>query len=758
MFARHPNLTAAFLLLLVAVVLFAPYLTQPTALMWPRSELGTDMLTYNWPSVYFFREALQRDGVIPLWQGTSGGGLPMIGNPAIRVFYPPQLLVSLLPVPILWGYALLNVFHFWLAGMGGFGLARSVMKADYPVALLGGLLVMLTPRLSSNVVGDVGYTHGLCWLPLALLWTRLAFDRQSWRWAIAAGLALCCIYLNNIQYILYAGWLVVLYFVYRCVGLIIDRQPRRVWLGQLGVLVVIGVACIGFSAFQSFTFASYLPYQSRQTMTLADSNYLALPPIVLFNIIFPLAQKFPEWEVYAGLLPLLLAPLAFAKATRRESLWWLVLLVFSVLFSLGTITPLYSLMFYAVPGFGFLRVPARMWYVAAIALAMLTVMAVQAVFRQGKISTRGWRWLWGGAAVILFLTVAGRFLTRRPDELDWLLGFPAAVGVVVSLIALRLWQQGRLKLSVAAAVLCGAVILDLLPVDVAFGRPRPITDFLQTPPVVQTMIEQAGNQPYRVYSLRRAITDPVAVVNHLKTADGLNSFQFADYSGFMRLASGCQLSGLAAAIPPCISNEISETAYLDARPDPTLLGLLNVRYVISPIEINESDLRLIDTESDDHLYENLRVRPRVFTVRVFEIVDDILAHLPEIDPSSVALLDSPPQNIAVSLPISDLSETTTILHESANEIQLEASMPDNGLLVLGDPWTPGWSAEVDGQAAPVLRVDGALRGVHLTSGTHRITFSFRPPAFVIGLLVTVFTVLLCAVLLVWRRNKSIERQ
>src|SRR3954469_15245013 len=114
---RHPNVSIAVFLLIVDILLFSPYLTQPDSLMWPRSGLNTDMLTYNWPAVQFFREAVRETGQLPLWQNTSAGGQPMIGNPAIRVFYPPQLVMSLLPIPILLGYALLNVFHFWLAGI-----------------------------------------------------------------------------------------------------------------------------------------------------------------------------------------------------------------------------------------------------------------------------------------------------------------------------------------------------------------------------------------------------------------------------------------------------------------------------------------------------------------------------------------------------------------------------------------------------------------------------------------------------------------
>ena len=488
-------------------------------------------------------------------------------------------------IPILWGYALLNIIHFWLASMGGYGLARSVLKVDYPAALLCALLVMLTPRLSSNIVGDVGYTYGLCWLPVCLLWTRLAFDRLSWRWAIAAGSALCCIYLTNIQFILYTGWLVGLYFAFCCVEQIIKRKSPSISLRYIGVMFVILATFAGLSAFNAFPFASYLLYQSRHAMSLADANYLALPVIGLMNAIFPIAQKFPEWEIYAGLLPLIFAPLALLYASRRELGWWLGLLIFAVLFSLGSATPLYSLMFYAVPGFSLLRVPARMWYVVPIALAMLTAIGVDGFLREKKLSARTWLWLVGSALLLSLFTIGGRFITRNGNEPDWLLGFVASLGIGLSLVGLWLWQRGRLKSSILVAIFVVTVMLDLFPLDVAFGTPRPISDFLQVSPIVQSMMRHAGENDdlYRVYTTRRAIGDAAAVANNLQTVEGLNSFQFAAYSQFVRAASGCDLKGLAAAVPPCISNEISETAWLDARPDPNLLGLLNTRYVITAL-------------------------------------------------------------------------------------------------------------------------------------------------------------------------------
>jgi hypothetical protein len=308
-------------------------------------------------------------------------------------------------------------------------------------------------------------------------------------------------------------------------------------------------------------------------------------------------------------------------------------------------------------------------------------------------------------------------------------------------------------------IFLGAVIVDLFPVDMAFGTSRPINDFLQVPPIVQSMMQHAGDEPdlYRVYSTRREISDAVAVANDLQTVDGLNSFQFASYAQFVRVASGCDLKGIAAATPPCIANEISQTAWLDARPDASLLGLLNTRYVITSLDLSSvSSLKQIDAVGDSRLYENSAAQPRAFTVGQAEVVTGSMStYLPELSSRSVALLDSG-QPINFELPTNGFRGSAQIVRYTPNEIQIQTEMPASGVLVLDDTWIPGWMAYVDGQAAANLRVNGTLRGVYLTAGMHEVKFEFRPPAFVVGLVVTIATIVIVSgfVLFYGRRESS----
>lgn len=722
-----------------------PYLVQPNAVLWPRSGLGTDLLTHRWPAIFHLRETLLLTGEIPLWQGNMMGGLPLVGNPAVVMYYPPQFLLALVPIPILTTFALLNMLHLWIAGAGTYALGRTALQVNRPSAFIGGLTLMLTARIFSNMGGDFAQTNGLCLVPLCFLTFTLMLRRSSWRWAITTGFLLWFIYLLNFQFIVYSGWFIFLYFAYSSV-LEFRRQGQaflRSFLRRTALLLLTFIICVGLAAFLLLPLITYLPYQIRGSLSLADASRFALPAPFLVHTLVPIAYKFPEWELYAGLLPLVLAPIAFLHSQRQEAYFWLGTLLFTVIFSLGDATPLYGLMF-RLPGFSFLRVPPRMWFFVALALALLTAIAVDYLIERGaghRLPPRWQRWLMMSSGLLVLVTIVGRYFTRRPEEADWLLGFLAGGGLILGVIAIRRWLKGRLKSPVQfAGLLAAALCLDLVPLDFAFSTPKPFEEIFAIPEIAQSLTEEEGL--FRIYSVRREIPDHVLVANGLESVDGLNSFQFAPYSKLMRIASGCHLEGIVAAVPPCAADEISQTAYLDAKPNSMLLGLLNTRYIIAPFELPTDEQLILREEVDgERLYENMAVLPRAFAVGHIELVADEAAmwsQLQQVDFKMTALIDPQP-GITFATTENAFYQPAEIVQYQPNEILINVTVPDDGLLILGASWTPGWQAAIDGVQTPVLRVNGALRGVYVEAGKHQVRFYFLPSTLTIGLGITLIT-------------------
>jgi hypothetical protein len=103
----------------------------------------------------------------------------------------------------------------------------------------------------------------------------------------------------------------------------------------------------------------------------------------------------------------------------------------------------------------------------------------------------------------------------------------------------------------------------------------------------------------------------------------------------------------------------------------------------------------------------------------------------------------------------------TIVTESAQRLEVEASLEAPGYLVLSDLWFPGWSASVNGATPiPVLQANGVFRAVPLPAGDHRIEFHYVPRGLYAGALMSAVTLLILAwplVISAGRRSRVFQR-
>ncbi len=85
----------------------------------------------------------------------------------------------------------------------------------------------------------------------------------------------------------------------------------------------------------------------------------------------------------------------------------------------------------------------------------------------------------------------------------------------------------------------------------------------------------------------------------------------------------------------------------------------------------------------------------------------------------------------VALPPGSRSSPADVARAVGGRLVVRAAGP--GLLVVGEGFDPGFSARVDGRAAPVLRVNGDRMGVVLEAGTHRVVLTHRARGLGVGL-------------------------
>jgi hypothetical protein len=88
------------------------------------------------------------------------------------------------------------------------------------------------------------------------------------------------------------------------------------------------------------------------------------------------------------------------------------------------------------------------------------------------------------------------------------------------------------------------------------------------------------------------------------------------------------------------------------------------------------------------------------------------------------------------------------LHEDPQTLDLQVTVPEDGVLVVADLFYPGWECTVDGRPVTIESAHGIFRAVELTQGEHRIVFHYRPISFRIGALCSLFGLMLVGILIV----------
>ena len=110
------------------------------------------------------------------------------------------------------------------------------------------------------------------------------------------------------------------------------------------------------------------------------------------------------------------------------------------------------------------------------------------------------------------------------------------------------------------------------------------------------------------------------------------------------------------------------------------------------------------------------------------------------DPSRGVLVSEQPPPPA-GMPGPPVPASATFLEDGLHRVVIRAGSPGDGYLALSDTYHPDWHVEVDGAPAPMMRVNGLFRGVHLTRGTHTVTFTYRPGKVYLGAAISALTAL-----------------
>jgi hypothetical protein len=740
----------------------------------------SDILAEHLPSKRFLVESWRQTGEMPLWCPYSFGGSPFVHDIQVAAFYPPHLVLYVLPVDRVGaGLSWLIVAHLIVAGWCAYAYARS-QGLGTVAALVAAMGYMFAGRWLLHLLGAGHYiTIGLTWLPLVLVCLERAIRRNSFLWATAAGLSFALIVLcTQPQWTLYGGVFVALWSLGAAlveagyldgVG---ERSRQRTakalarWIGYGTWAVVLAVAVAAIQLLPTLEAAGH----STRAAGVDAGDVLDSGVRALLFLVGPALTTEPAnlvWEDRGGLglvwlIAAALAPLLAGKRIRYQASVCLAL----VLFALGG-----ALAFQWLPGFRLFRQPARMLVVAAFPIAYLAGVTTQALFAGPAPSPlthqrcRGVMLrivlavgiLTGGFAIRL--VVQGQDIRPHFYWLTLLLTIPAAF-----------WLLGPRSVerpTLGAAAWFVILLIDLWALTKPLVDVRPEEEIYAASSCVQSLIHATpGRMLDRDADEVGAGTPlgagaPLAMRHRLESLRGYNPLDHRRFKEYLQLVSENDESLRPFAGPlayPVIGNfPIRNKGLLD---------LLGTRYLVQPSDwpLEQEGWRLVVVDAHPtgfdfvaggthalpsySIYENEHVFPRAFVVHCaasLPLGPDTLPALKATDFKREVLLEEYAADQAA-----DSSEspywTTTIREYQPNRVIIDAVETAAGWLVLTDVWYPGWTCTVDGEPVEVYRANYLFRAIHVDAGRHEVVFRFEPQSYRSGRIISLGTLGLVAVL------------
>ena len=712
-----PDGLALLLLVVLWMVFFWRLFTPVTA---DQASLKLGDFSGQFVSFGGYQASRMCAGEWPLWNPYNNGGLPFAADTQAAVFYPPRWITIAATCSTGWSYHALELemtAHVLFASMAMYALGRRLTlrsAVTVPAALAASVIFAYGGYLSGYPPLQLAVLEAGVWLPLGVLAITEAtrWHGPQWRWILVGAMALGLSWLaGHPQTSYFLSLLMAGYLVYRA------WTRRWRWAQILAALAVLAGLTGLLASAQLLPGLEYLPRTARPELgfdakgngfPFQDALQMVVPGVL--SVFSPL---------YAGLLALVLASVAVWRRAADAWFWGgVALLAFA--WSLGANSPVYPLLYQALPGLQFFRGQERAAFIVAGSLAILASLGLEILpdltNTHAARALRRALWVLAGIGAVL---VAFVFTGWMGNADAYATSLPAVVFslLLLLLIAVLLpWLIARPRSRWLYMLLPAVLAFDLYTVNMDAE-----STYDRVPPG-----EQIAANPETVDGLAPILADDAAF--RVDGARGLTD----NYGSLWSIAD---IRGIS---PLFLSNvhDLLEGGLSSER----VWELMAVRYVLTDWQELPVPSSIVDEGTDRYgpFYTHALSDPRPFALlakdfRVASSQDELrtLLNDPVVDLRSTVLLQN---ELDLAGPLGSGSAAVTRFAPETIELQVSADAPALLSVALLD--YPGWTATVDNVPARILRAYGAFSAVTVPAGHHAVVFRFQPVSVSTGVAVS----------------------
>lgn len=692
-----------------------------------------------------------RQGTVPLWNPYMFSGTAFVANLQSSIYYPPNLLFCVLPVPQ--AFEWVAYLHLVMAGLFAFGLARALGLGVWPSCAAG-----LGFGLSGFMVVWLCYVTpvaALTWMPAALWCTeRLARRRRVLDAVLLAGAVAMAFLAGHGQISLYVVLTTLAYGLYRAGSLL--RSDGWIEASQMVCLVAGGLL-----AGTSLAAAQLLPTLefgriNYRTGAIPYESLIGIKPAQLMTLLVPDAfgnpadytdevgrqmglgvNHFIEGCAYPSCVLTVLALVGLA-ASRRPDRWFLAgATAVAALLAIGS--PVNRLTYHLVPGMNQMPNLGRALCVACLAIPILGAMGLEALLSEADPASRRTSRRALLAALALVAVVGLRCLLPILMDSE-AAGFPRSVLTAIGGdLAVRQVVGRIIACTVLAAAILGLVAgrlagrvppralvatgVALVAVDMlAFGqRFEPACDPAITDARLPALEALHADSPQRIAAL-----GPVA-----RTGSGEDTL--ARLSPNVGMTYGlAEIRGSESLYAKRYDEVLRRLALAppyDALSDgrARLLDVLGVRHLVA----REAFPGTEPVEGTSLVHRRPSALPPAFVVpRARPVKDQATALACFDDPAFDPRAEVPIEGGAAEDPEPGGDYEPAAIQARTNSVRSRAGGP--GWLVVSQAAFPGWRAYLDGRPSPLYVAYGAVWATPVRSEGDTVDLVFLPGTSVVG--------------------------
>ncbi len=633
-----------------------------------------------------------RRGELPRIQPGVGGGLPLMANGQTGLWAPVMLPVWLHGPER--GTTIMGFWKIELAGIGAFLLFLNAFRMRWPAAAVGGLGWAGTPYLVAWLLVPLAWATAM--LPLAWWVAWWVGRRRVPGWGAAAGGV-------------FFGWMMGSGLHPETASIVCGSallaalcfHPRRWWR----VVVIAGVAGVVALAL-SWPTVGYITASSRADMGAhGEANREGLPWSVQRDLgrqmVVPAVMGHPgrgDWRpAYpyapgaAGIGGAMLALLACGRIRRRYR---------RIAIAAGASTVIGLVLLLRIPPFDALlvRIPPldQMTVPRFGALIPWGLIVLGALTLDGALSSRV-------RPVAVRLVPAFFVVAAALWAVPWTLkpiDFVFVVLTVVMTVFVGMLRNFRFA--------PGLVVAELAMLAIGINPVASTADRLPRPPLVERLIGLDADSPGRIVGFGRSFPPNLASrygLRDLRASDPLRPVPFA------------RLMGVLGEPATILGGPLQ-------RSPAGLCGAWGVGLAVTPPGRDLPGWTQEYRDRDGTIWSNPLLLPEVRVVgQVYEEPADSLPLLEIVD-----MIDFANTALVGGGAVDVDAKTFALVLSERTPTSIKASVDCDGrcLMVVAQPWAPGWRATVDGEEVPMVRTNIAGLGAVAPAGRHDVEFSYHP--------------------------------